>query len=158
MKVKKNEDFANEYQDQATLESGSRLYILVRTDIPCGNPGKLMAQAAHAGTQFVFDVLDLEGDHGLRMAELMHDWRAEGGGGFGTKITLSATEDQILEVVNSMEEKGIQAGLVVDPTYPMTNWFGEFFTRSELTCGYVFVTPNTPQWILDELKEFDLHQ
>jgi len=132
----------------------ARLYILVRTDIPCGNPGKMMAQAAHAGTQFVFDVLKSD-DEELRTE--MEGWAEQGGGGFGTKITLAATEDQILDITNSMEMQDLQAGLVVDPTYPMTNYFGEFFTRSELTCGYVFVPRTAPASVLEELKELDLH-
>jgi peptidyl-tRNA hydrolase len=134
--------------------TGARLYILMRTDIPQMNPGKLGAQAAHAGTQFVFDVLK-NGDESLR-AE-MEGWAEQGGGGFGTKITLAATETQILDATNSMEQLGYQAGLVTDPTYPMTNYFGEFFTRSELTCGYVFMPHTVSAAVLDELKEFDLH-
>lgn len=133
--------------------TGARLYILMRTDIPQMNPGKLGAQAAHAGTQFVFDVLK-NGDESLRTA--MAGW-AEQGGGFGTKITLAATEEQIRDAVNGMEQLGYQAGLVVDPTYPMTNYFGEFFTRSELTCGYVFMPHTVSAAVLEGLKEFDLH-
>lgn len=135
--------------------TGSRLYILVRTDIAQLNPGKLGAQAAHAGTQFVFDSWDVGNDE---LNENVHEWRMQGGGGFGTKITLAATEEQIRETVMNMQTTyNLQAGLVVDPTYPMTNYFGEFFTREELTCGYVFVPRSTTAVVLDELKQFDLH-
>ena len=134
--------------------TGARLYILMRTDIPQMNPGKLGAQAAHAGTQFVFDVLSRE-DEELR--EQMTVWAEQGGGGFGTKITLAATEEQILDVTNSMAQQAVPKGLVVDPTYPLTNYFGEFFTRSELTCGYVFMPHTVSAAVLDKLKEFDLH-
>lgn len=133
--------------------TGARLYILMRTDIPQMNPGKLGAQAAHAGTKFVFDVMSSDNEE---LKDEMTAW-AEQGDGFGTKITLAATEEQILDITNSMEQQDMQSGLVVDPTYPMTNYFGDFFTRSELTCGYVFVPHTAPASVLEELKEFDLH-
>ncbi len=134
--------------------TGARLYILMRTDIPQMNPGKLGAQAAHAGTQFVFDVLASDNKE---LEDEMTAWAEQGGGGFGTKITLAATEEQIRDAVSGMEQLGYQVGLVVDPTYPMTNYFGKFFTRSELTCGYVFMPHTVSAAVLDELKEFDLH-
>lgn len=136
------------------MTQGARLYLLARTDIPQMNPGKLGAQVAHAATQFVFDVL-ASNNEDLRTE--MNAWAAQGGGGFGTKITLAATEEQILDVVNSMEQLGLQAGLVVDPSYPMTNHFGEYFTRSELTCGYAFAPTYTPAAALEYLRQFSLH-
>ena len=46
----------------------------------------------------------------------MNDWRMQGGGGFGTKITLTATEDEIRETVAVMNNKfNLQANVVVDP-------------------------------------------
>jgi len=140
--------------DFPLLLEGARLYILVRTDISQLNPGKLGAQAAHAGTQFVFDVLN-KNDADLNVQ--MKDWADQGGGGFGTKITLAATEAEIREVVAAMAGRNFQAGLVVDPTYPMLNYFKQPFTRSELTCGYVFCPPSTPGAALEDLKQFNLH-
>lgn len=141
--------------DFPLMLEGARLYILVRTDIPQLNPGKLGAQAGHAGTQFVFDVLD---QSNTDLVKDMADWRNQGGGGFGTKITLAATEAEIREVIPAMAGRyNLQAGLVVDPTYPMLNYFKKPFTREELTCGYVFCPPATPAAALDELKVFDLH-
>lgn len=141
--------------DFPLLLQGARLYILARTDIAQMNPGKLAAQAAHAATQFVFDTLDA----GVSVTvQQMNDWRAQAGGGFGTKITLAATEAEIRETVTEINKThGLPAGLVVDPTYPMTNYFGDFFTRSELTCGYVFAPTDTPEVALDYLRQFDLH-
>jgi len=140
------------------MEQGSRLYLLGRSDLYQMNPGKLAAQAAHAATQFVFDTFALEGDHGLRVTELMNDWRAQGGGGFGTKITLYATKDEIEQTVEYMNENfGLQTGLVVDPSYPFTNYYGDFFTAEELTFGYVFVTSHTSATALEYLKQFPLY-
>lgn len=141
--------------DFPLMYEGSRLYILVRTDISQMNPGKLGAQAAHAGTQFVFDVIE-ENDDKLN-ADVIN-WRQQGGGGFGTKITLAATEAEIREVIPEMAGRyNLQVGLVVDPTYPMLNYFKVPFTRKELTCAYVFVPFDAPRAVLDELKAFDLH-
>jgi len=137
------------------LLEGARLYILVRTDIVQLNPGKLGAQAGHAATQFVFDTFNIGNEERLKQ---MHDWRAQAGGGFGTKITLAAKEAEIEEAIPYLQtEFGLPAGIVVDPTYPMTNYFGEFFTREELTCAYVFTPSNTPASALDYLRQFDLH-
>lgn len=129
-----------------------RLYILVRSDIPQLNPGKLGAQAAHAASKFVRDVFtksDAEVDE-------YEAW--DEGRGFGTKITLTATEDQIKETVMYANQVGdLMTGVVVDPSYPMTNHYGEYFTRPELTCAYVFATRTTPQFVLDYLRQFKLH-
>jgi peptidyl-tRNA hydrolase len=134
---------------------GARLYILARTDIAQMNPGKLAAQVAHAATQFVFDSLGTGDD---TLTEEMHTWRMQGGGGFGTKITLAATEAEIRETIAEMDGRhGLAAGVVIDPTYPMVNFQGETFTRQELTCGYVFVPHTVASEVLDALKGFDLY-
>lgn len=137
------------------LLQGARLYILMRTDIYQMNPGKLGAQAAHAATQFVFDTLDgTDSD----LVDAMNTWRHQAGGGFGTKITLAATQAQIRQTVTDLSNDfGLKTGLVVDPTYPFTNYFGDFFTAEELTAGYVFAPSSTPAAALDYLKQFPLH-
>ena len=141
--------------DFPLLLTGARLYLLGRSDLYQMNPGKLAAQGAHAATQFVFDVLDRGDEDTVRQ---MGDWRQQGGGGFGTKNTLSLTQDEIKETVNYLNtEFGLPTGLVVDPTYPFTNYFGEFFTAEELTFGYVFAPTSTTAAALEYLKQFPLH-
>lgn len=142
---------------------GPRLYQLVRTDIPQMNPGKLGAQTNHAGTQFAFESVDFDDE--LKSEVL--DWRNQSRknvmanastlGGFGTVITLAATELEIKETLSNMARFGFHMGLVVDPTYPMMNVMNESFTREELTVGYVFVPRNAPKEALDELAKFRLH-
>ena len=120
--------------DFPLLMQGARLYTLARTDITQMNAGKLAAQAAHAATQFVFDAINWKGDQDSELVKQMHEWRAQGGGGVGTKITLAATEAEVKESVAFIKsEFDLATGLVVDPTYPMTNVFGTPFTREELT-------------------------
>lgn len=134
-----------------TLEE-PRLYILARSDIYQMNPGKLAAQAAHAATKFVRTVFKRNNPNLMTQYEY---W--DGGRGFGTKITLSATEADILEAVKVLDAMGLQTGTVVDPTYPFSNYFGEFFTAKELTCAYVFAPTDVPQEALDYLRKFSLH-
>jgi len=137
------------------LLEGARLYILIRSDIYQMNPGKLGAQAAHAATKFVFDALD--NDDQEVNTQMLH-WRQQAGGGFGTKITLAATEAEIHATMQQLNEYGLQTGLVIDPTYPFTNYFGEFFTAEELTAGYVFAPDTIPAAALNILMQFKLHQ
>ena len=137
---------------------GSRLYILARTDIYQMNTGKGWAHGGHVGTQFVFDVLDTQGAHGAVLRQNMDEWRYQGGGGFGTKITLAATKAQIFDAVEEMATVyGLQTGTVVDPTYPFKNVMGDFFTAEELTGGYVFAPLHTPAAALEYLRQFPLH-
>jgi peptidyl-tRNA hydrolase len=132
---------------------GPRLYTLARTDIYQMNPGKLAAQSSHATSKFIFNALD-SGDADL--LEEMHAWRKQGGGGFGTEITLAATKAEILTVMETLKDKAF-CGTVVDPTYPFTNYFGDFFTAEELTCAYVFAPSTVPADVLAVLKPFPLH-
>jgi peptidyl-tRNA hydrolase len=129
-----------------------RLYILVRTDIPQLNPGKLGAQAAHAGTKFMRHVLT--SNDAVLHAELAA-W--EGDRGFGTKITLAATEAQIHDAMVVLNDMGLLCSTVVDPSYPMTNYFGDHFTREELTCAYVFAPRTVSKEALAYLRKFSLH-
>jgi peptidyl-tRNA hydrolase len=137
---------------------GSRLYLLARTDIYQMNPGKGWAHGGHAATQFVFDVLNTTGERGQDLRLDMDEWRMQGGGGFGTKITLALTQAQILDTVKELATVyGLQTGTVVDPTYPFTNWQGDFYTAEELTGGYVFAPIDTPAAALEYLRQFKLH-
>jgi peptidyl-tRNA hydrolase len=138
------------------LTTGARLYILARTDIPQMNPGKGWAQGGHAGTQFVFDVLDSENE---KLTDEMDGWcRQSQSRGFGVKITLAATEIDIRVAIQTLKhDYNLQTGIIIDDTYPMTNHFGVPFTRAELTSGYVFAPTDTPQAALDYLRKFELH-
>ena len=136
----------------ATVEP--RLYIIVRTDIYDMNPGKLGAQTAHAASKFTTEVFLNKSNK--QLASAFNDW--EGGRGFGTKITLAATESDILGLTYFANALGQANGTIVDPSYPFRNYFGDVFTAEELTCGYVFVTEETPQEVLDYLRKFPLHK
>ena len=144
------------------MHQGSRLYMLARTDIYQMNPGKGWAHGGHVATQFIFDVLDTpDGPRRDSLMQHMNEWRRQSPrNGFGTKITLAATQAQILDAVKDLDlttVHGLQTGTAVDPTYPFTNWQGDFYTAEELTGGYVFAPKDTPAAVLDYLRQFDLH-
>jgi peptidyl-tRNA hydrolase len=131
-----------------------RLYIIVRTDLYDLTPGKLGAQTAHAASKFTMEVFLNKADKQLVSA--FNTW--EGGRGFGTKITLAATKSDIEGLVYFAKVHKLATDTIVDPSYPFRNYFGDVFTAEELTCGYVFVTDETPQEVRDYLRKFPLHQ
>lgn len=131
-----------------------RLYILMRNDLPSMNPGRGMAQAAHASNQFIFE-------HGKDRR--VNQWQADRG--FGTTITLAAHQLQIENIIDLAIRKKHKAGLVYDPTYsyvlhmelaecidrktftavPVFKENGQVVLfRKELTCGYVFLHEDSP--------------
>jgi hypothetical protein len=113
------------------LENEMTLYIAMRLDIPDMNPGKAMAQAAHA--QALFDLYD----HGHKgILEEYCEWRGDGENclGFGRTLVVQMTKDQIFWYRKFISHNG----LVVDPTYPYNNGRGEIFTMEILTAAWFF--------------------
>jgi peptidyl-tRNA hydrolase len=132
-----------------------RLYILVRNDLPSMNPGRAMAQAAHAANQLVFE-------HGKDRRIV--DWQEDRG--FGTTICLSADKQTIYSIIKRAQKRKHLVGLVYDPTYkyavdkevadsinpstfsaePIAKDTGlVVLFRNELTCGYVFLHEDHPE-------------
>lgn len=131
-----------------------RLYILVRNDLPSMNPGRAMAQAAHAANQLVFE-------YGKRQQII--DWQEDRG--FGTTICLVTDKPTIVSRIARAKKFGHIAGLTYDPTYkysvdkevadsiPSNTFSAEpivkdtglvILFRNELTCGYVFIHEDHP--------------
>lgn len=110
-----------------------RLYIIMREDLWDMNPGKGMAQAAHA--QALFDLYD-HGHNGC--LESYSEWRGDGENclGFGVTLVLSAPKSEWMDIASGVEH----CGYVNDPTYPYRNYYGKVFTESEDTCMWVFAT------------------
>ena len=108
----------------------SRLYILMRTDLASMNPGKGMAQAAHASNAFVHD---WDGD------EFVEGWQKQTPQGFGTTITLAVpSESALIDMVAIADALGYPAALVHDPSYPVRDGDVTHLLPID-TCGYVFV-------------------
>lgn len=127
----------------------------MRIDLPSLNPGKAMAQAAHAANLFM---------HRHSRNPGVKQW-VEEGSGFGTTITLAITENQLINIIDFATRKHLPAGLVFDSTYPYvvdqeiykliaTSFHTSdplykennqvVLFRNELTCGYVFLVEDDP--------------
>jgi len=137
------------------------LYLIMRSDIQDGNPGKMMVQAAHAQAEvdaYMEEKLSsnktgfgrLPGPSGL--LDDYAKWRD--GRAFGRTIVLSATEEIIKKI--AMFEGPYSS--TIDPSYPWENYYGELQLTQEITCGWAFVWGRTPQELLSLLSELDLHQ
>lgn len=132
----------------------SVLYIVMRSDIPDMNPGKLAAQAAHVSSDFEMWVRSLEAQpdqYGELLGEIAC-WRT-GANSCGTTICLSATESEIVNAVTGTDF----SDYFRDPTYPWKNWYGEHFTTNEVTGAWFFVCNENPN-DLAILKKFNLHR
>lgn len=106
------------------------LYILMRTDMASMNPGKAMAQAAHAANAFVRDARD-EHYH-------IADWESSTPQGFGTTLTLAVGSQEALEdAVEEAVADGFHADTIHDPTYPVRDGSVTHYVPVN-TCGYVF--------------------
>lgn len=124
-----------------------RLYIIMREDIWDMNPGKAMAQAAHA--QALFDAYDHGHNDSL---EAYCEWRGDGKSshGFGVTTVLTSLRSEWTDI-----SLGVQHyGYVVDPTYPWRNHYGKTFTTMEDTCMWVFATTEEE---IEHMKQWRLH-
>jgi peptidyl-tRNA hydrolase len=123
-----------------------RLYIVMRDDLWDMNPGKGMAQAAHAQADFTQNVLTSRDDQYKAAHTAWCEDRT-----FGTTIVLKAKYENFAEI----EYNTRRAGIVQDPTYPYRNWYGDVFVRREVTCMWVFAYTEAD---IEYMKQFDLHQ
>ena len=122
------------------------LYILMRTDMASMNPGKAMAQAAHAANVFTYRYTSqgLEG-----FDQWIGDLNLEGfpdedpdsaiqSKGAGTTITLAVSSERALnEIVEAARDDGYPAALYRDITYPVRDG-AVTHLLPVITCGYVF--------------------
>jgi hypothetical protein len=123
-----------------------RLYIVMREDLPDMNPGKGMAQAAHAQADFnAYDQPGIEDDY-WKMIKLWQEDRT-----FGVTLVLSTTLEKMKEIQSTVKH----SGLTVDPTYPWRNWYGKLFTTNEVTCMWAFVWEEGE---LEYMRQYDLHK
>jgi len=129
-----------------------RLYIVMREDLWDMNPGKAMAQAAHAQADFDEYVEDHCGPDYLQDDPLWRatfNWREDRS--FGTTLVLH----EPLSVMEEIHERVVHTGMTVDPTYPYRNHYGEMFVRSEVTCMWVFAYTEED---VEYMQQWRLHQ
>lgn len=131
-----------------------RLYIIMRRDLQDMNPGKAMAQAAHAQADCTawMRVIKQEKKQYPELIAEFDKWREDRS--FGTTLVLHET----LGTINQIVENTNFSGKTVDPTYPWRNYYGDVFLSNEVTCAWVFVCSESN---LDEelyMKQFNLHK
>ena len=148
------------------------LYILMRNDLDSLNPGKMVAQGAHAANQFTHDRRFLlnriarTGDASLvspepnippyewRLWRLYDQWLTSTKDGFGVTICLGVSGDMLHSVVTHIraQHSAVCAGITHDPSYPLMD--GKTLHLLPLdTCGYVFGDKDELKVILGQ---FDL--
>jgi peptidyl-tRNA hydrolase len=124
------------------------LYILMRTDLASMNPGKAVAQGAHAANQF--QTRAKAKDASTDTKRLFDVW-ASSADGFGTTITLGVNERQMRSAVDYAQRCGFMSGVIHDPTYPLVD--GACLHLIPLdTCGWVFGEKAELQWLFTDLS------
>lgn len=133
-------------------EFNQRLYIVMREDLWDMNPGKGMAQSAHAQADFdayIDDNCEPEYSQYNKLWVNVLEWREDRN--FGVTLVLSATLDDM----HKIHETITHSGMTVDPTYPYRNWYGKVFTSEEITCMWAFVYEESE---IEFMKQWELHK
>lgn len=133
-----------------TTDDPMILYVLMRSDVPDYQPGKAMAQANHAGTQFMKRAAQLT-DHSFRVH--FDEW-FNAADGFGICIVLTCTSLQMKTRVAIAHHLGLVAYIVHDPSYPIRNGH-EIIKAPVDTCGFVFGRKSRCKLALDGLHLSD---
>lgn len=112
------------------------LYILMRNDMDSLNPGKMVAQGAHAANQFTA-FMDRQFDQSTdSTCAMYHEW-LEQGKDFGTTICLGVDGATLSGVVQFLRRAGFPAEVTHDPSYPLSD--GRTLHLLPLdTCGFAF--------------------
>ena len=126
-----------------------RLYIVMRRDLWDMNPGKAMAQAAHAQSNFDAHLFPMSIPDAYEFQAAVKAWREDRS--FGTTLVLH----EPLSVMNQIHERMSHSGMTVDPTYPYRNHYGELFVSNEVTCMWAFVYTKEE---LEYMQQWRLHQ
>lgn len=127
-----------------------RLYIVMRRDLWDMNPGKAMAQAAHAQADFdLYMFPNPKATKSKEIADAVMTWRENRN--FGVTLVLH----EPLGVMNRIQERVVHTGMTVDPTYPYRNHYGELFVSNEVTCMWAFAYTEEE---LEYMRQWRLHQ
>lgn len=128
------------------------LYVLMRTDVPDYVPGKAMAQANHAGTQFMGKAIRRSQKDPEGFEKHFLEWYSEAQG-FGTCIVLGCTHMQMISRTAIAHGLGLTTGIIHDPTYPIRD--GHVIKTLPIdTCSYVFGRKSRCKLALEGLNLF----
>lgn len=141
------------------------LYVLARLDIPDMNPGKAMAQVAHAAHDAENEIMHNEHVRDDLLRTTWRSWAAEAGT-FGTTIVLEATLRDMQELELELDRTfpnwlPVYNRLVVDPEYPYRNYYGDLHFMEAVTTMWAFVPharDTTPHPATEILRRFKLHR
>jgi len=124
----------------------------MREDLPDMNPGKAMAQAAHAQSdfdEFVNHQCGMEYKKNYELWNSVRSWKDDRS--FGTTLVLSATKAAMQVISMNV----LHHGMTIDPTYPWKNWYGKTFTSVEVTCMWAFTVEAEE---ISYMQLYPLHQ
>lgn len=122
----------------------TKLYIIIREDIFDLTPGKAIAQAAHAVSDFEHHEPNSGGFWGS-----VQDWCEDRK--FGTTVVLRAEYSRFEEI----EASTLHNGIILDESYPFTSYTGKRYTMPMTTCMWVFATQEEE---LEFMKQFPLYE
>jgi len=130
---------------------------MMRNDLVDLNPGKAMAQAAHAANQFIHSFVPNEQWTGTNSVEAwLKKWQNQAQG-FGTTIVLSASKSQIQQIIPLAISEGYLADFTFDTSYPIKDG-NDTITVNAMTCAYVFVAPYTDDYETEiQLRKLSLY-
>lgn len=133
-----------------------RLYFIVRTDMDSMTPGRVAAQVSHA-TSHAKQTIENATPHNPSR-EMLKKWEAETSQAFGTAIVLDGNKiESIVETVEALQDLGIAAGLVLDPTYSIADGDVTHYVPA-FTVGWALVdVKNSPTPAITILKGFELY-
>jgi hypothetical protein len=143
------------------------LYILMRNDLDSLNPGKMVAQGAHAANQFTYEMKPLEAciarrernresvsSSDFKLWRLYDKWIMSTSSGFGVTISLGVNGTLLHTIVNMVNGADLSmcGGVTHDPSYPLMD--GKTLHLLPLdTCAYIFGDKDELQVLLGQ---FDL--
>jgi peptidyl-tRNA hydrolase len=127
------------------------LYLIARKDLPDNTIGKMMAQVAHAQSDFddwVSKMCPIEDDE---IYSEIQKWKEDRS--FGTTIVLHET----LETMKTIVKNTMYSALTTDPTYPYRTFYGDVYTMEAVTSAWVFVSEDLTDFDFTVMKDFKLH-
>jgi len=138
---------------------GPTLYIIMYTDVPDMNPGKGIAQGAHAASKFVYEMLMARYERQTlsdEMWDYFNEWITQGDG-FGTKVVLECPSKDIKGVISCFSAS-TSVGNIEDTTYPVKNWYGDYYVTVQDTCAFMFVPDPDNSIFTQFTKDMPLHR
>jgi len=132
----------------------SRLFIVMRDDLPEMRGGFLLPQCAHAASAFQSRWKDADQSHPDRRHAQV--WANSTPQGFGTKIVMSGSMQKITALVRASTHIGLFADIIHDPSFPREVGMDREYVPRD-TCGYVFIPNVGANPLRARLEDFPLH-